>query len=84
MTYTVIWRDAALAKLAQIWSDAPDRQSVANSANEIDEILRRTGAEAGESRDGKRRFLSVGSLAVYFEVDAGDCRVDVTAVWQPH
>ncbi len=80
--FTVTWRNSALEKLAQIWMSAEDRESITTAADEIDETLRRLGNQAGESREGSRRFFFNAPLAVYFEAFAEDMRVEVTAVWR--
>ena len=79
--YTVTWRSGALDKLAQIWMSADDRESITQASNEIDATLRRLGDQAGESREGNRRFYFEAPLAIYFETFQEDLRVEVTAVW---
>jgi hypothetical protein len=40
MHFTVTWDPSAEAELTNIWLTAPDRQAVADAADEIDRLLR--------------------------------------------
>jgi hypothetical protein len=48
MRFTVIWTGAAQNELALIWTQALDRQAVADAANRIDRLLRFAPMTAGE------------------------------------
>ena len=50
MRFTVIWRPSAEQKLAEIWTDADDRQAITDAADAIDVLLRTRPTEVGESR----------------------------------
>ena len=82
MMYTVIWRPAAERQLASLWTNAEDRQSVTQAADDIDALLRTSPLEVGESRVSNIRILTVSPLAVYYDVHEADRLVAVWAVWQ--
>ena len=42
MSYTVIWNPSAESMLARLWTDALERDAVAQAGDEIDALLRRT------------------------------------------
>ena len=80
MTFFVNWKQIACDRVAEIWLAAPDRARVTASVNEIDSLLRRSPQTAGEQRDGAIRLVVVDPLAVVFEVNPDDLRVDVLEV----
>jgi hypothetical protein len=80
MKYTVIWLKAAEDLLADLWTQAEDRNAVAAAADRIDEMLRHDPGALGESRSDKSRILFEGVLAVLFELSEPDRKVFVTAV----
>jgi plasmid stabilization system protein ParE len=82
MTFTVIWRPSAEQKLATIWTDGDDRQSIADAADAIDALLRTQPTHVGESRDANTRILTVSPLSVYYDVNENDRLVAVWAVWR--
>jgi plasmid stabilization system protein ParE len=82
MKYTVIWRPAAERKLASIWTNADDRQSVTRAADDIDALLGTAPLDVGESRVSNVRILAVFPLSVYYDVHEADRLVAVWAVWQ--
>ena len=82
MKYTVIWRPSAERFLAELWTDGPDRQAVTDAANEIDSILEKNPALAGQARSGNLRFLVEPPLAIYYTVSETDCLVTVWDVWR--
>lgn len=82
MTHTVLWRPTAERKLAEIWTDAADRQAVTSAADEIDALLKSQPSEIGESRVANTRILTVAPLSVYYDVFEQDCLVAVWAVWR--
>jgi hypothetical protein len=82
MIYTVAWKPIAEQRLTNLWIAGPDRQSITNAANRIDQLLRRDPDQQGESRDAKRRILFVPPLAVLYRVEEGDRIVHVLDVWR--
>ncbi len=82
MKFTVVWKPSAETKLAEIWTDATDRQTVSDAANSIDLLLRSFPIQVGESRKHDTRILSVSPLSVYFDVYEDDRLVLIWAVWQ--
>jgi mRNA-degrading endonuclease RelE of RelBE toxin-antitoxin system len=68
MNYTVLWQPSAEQELADIWSNAPDREAVADAADMADERLRRDPYAVGESRAGAKRVAFFGPLVIDFEV----------------
>ena len=83
MTYSVVWRPSAEAKLASIWNEADDRDAVARAGDTIDSLLRTAPLTVGESRADTSRILIVDTLAVYYDVHEDDQLVAVWAVWRP-
>ncbi len=71
MPYTVTWDPDALRELADIWNNAPDRQAVADAADEIDRALRTAPLRVGEAAGRVRRFR-YEPLEVLYEVSEDD------------
>jgi ParE toxin of type II toxin-antitoxin system, parDE len=82
MNYTVIWQPSAEKMLADLWTNAPDRDAVAASADHIDALLQRDPHGQGESRTGLMRLLIVPPLAVHYLVRDSDRTVLVLKVWR--
>lgn len=82
MKYTVVWRPAAEQALAEIWTDAGDRQAVTDAADLIDSMLSSSPRDVGESRAGVTRILTVMPLSIYYDVHDDDRLVAVWAVWR--
>jgi hypothetical protein len=82
MRYDVIWRPRALARLADLWNQAADRNAVAAASDQIDDELERDPLGVGESRGGIIRVHLVAPLGVYYSVDATARTVTVRAVWR--
>jgi hypothetical protein len=80
MNYTVVWQPPALATLAKLWTDGPDRNAVAAASDSIDARLARDPLSQGESRDGPHRILFVAPLVVDFEVREAERTVLVLCV----
>jgi plasmid stabilization system protein ParE len=78
----VVWRPTAEATLAQIWTDATDRQAVTDAADLLDAMLGTSPGAVGESRAGDTRILTVMPLSIYYDVHEEDRLVAVWAVWQ--
>jgi plasmid stabilization system protein ParE len=68
VSFRVIWSDAALAELHNIWSNALDQEGVENTAKRIDIELTFNPREAGESRGPDRRVMFKFPLVVWFRV----------------
>jgi plasmid stabilization system protein ParE len=81
MKYTVVWKPSAEAKLAQIWTEAHNRNAVAQAADAIDRSLQFNAESQGESRTGNIRITWVQPLAIHFQVEKEDCMVYVLKVW---
>ena len=81
MTFTVVWLESAAGELAEAWCMAKDRALVTAAARDIDQRLRVHSESAGESREGVRRILIAGPLAVTFEISIEDRLVRVLDVW---
>jgi hypothetical protein len=79
MPNTVIWLAGPLNALAQIWTQAPDRQAVADAADEIDRLLGLVPTSVGVPH-GSFRLLRIDPLEVLYSVSLDDCRVTVTFV----
>ncbi|MFO0843703.1 MAG: hypothetical protein U0797_15115 [Gemmataceae bacterium] len=79
MIYTVVWVPSARARLATLWTQAADRQAIADSADRIDEELRED-ADAKGIPFGHFRAYYDDPLGVMYNVDPGDCKVTVMAV----
>jgi hypothetical protein len=79
MRYTVVWVPSAENDLASIWIVAPDRQGVADAADEIDRILRVRPYDAPEEQGGTRRLV-VEPLEVVYTVSEDDRLVRVLQV----
>jgi hypothetical protein len=78
--YTVVWIRDAENELADLWIRAPDRNSVAAAARDIDTELAQNAAFKGvEIAEGLRAFTSA-PLRVLFTVDDGDRIVKVLRV----
>ncbi len=82
MRYTVLWRPTAEAALADLWTSASDRVTIAQAADAVDAMLRNDPGEVGESRGDGSRILIVSPLAVRYDVSEDDRRVAVWAVWR--
>lgn len=66
MTSRVEWTRQAKNELAELWLSAIDRNSVTDSAREIENALKYDGANAGESRVGSLRILFGSELNCYY------------------
>jgi hypothetical protein len=81
MKFTVVWKPAAEAELAEIWTLAADKRSIAAAANEIDVRLAIQPETLGESRSGAIRVWLVGPIGVTYEIIPDDRIVRVLDVW---
>lgn len=80
MRYTVVWSDPALAQLADLWTNAPDRQAVTEAANAIDRELARDPAAKGSPAQEGFRTLDIPPLHSLYAVDEPDRIVRVVLV----
>jgi mRNA-degrading endonuclease RelE of RelBE toxin-antitoxin system len=81
MTYTVTYKPSAENELAELWLNAPDRQTVADAANRIDSLLGANPHNQGESREQQTRILFERPLAVQFEIHDANRVVEVLKIW---
>lgn len=82
MKFTGLWTPAAEQRLAAVWIDTTDRQSIVEAAAKIDSLLESSPLECGESRTGSLRIGFVSPLGFDFEVSPQEGRVYVLAVWK--
>jgi plasmid stabilization system protein ParE len=82
MNWTVVWLPRAENRLAELWTNAMDRNAVRDAADRIDQLLEHDPMNQGESRGGRLRILFERPLAVYFAVDQQSRVVSVTRVWR--
>lgn len=78
--YRVIWRRAALNRLANIWSKASDPQAVLDASFRISLRIRQDPRSVGESRQGDLRLIFDDPLGVLFRVDPNNRDVIVINV----
>jgi len=81
MIYTVVWKPDAHAELAAIWTSAKNRQAVSEAANQIDQLLKTTPHQQGESRNGSLRIMFVEPVGVIYDINEDDRIVSVAKVW---
>ena len=81
MKYTVVWKPEAERRLAELWMEADDPESLADAANLIERELAVAPATVGEQRIGSIRVVIVPPLGMHFRVNSEDCQVLVLAVW---
>jgi plasmid stabilization system protein ParE len=77
--YTVVWLPSAQDELALIWTQATDRQAVADAADEIDRFLRLYPL-SGAQESGDNWRLVVEPLEVVYVVSPDDRLVQVIRV----
>jgi hypothetical protein len=68
VTWQVIWEDAALAELDEIWLTSPDKEGIQNTATRVNTELTFNPLEAGESRELDYRVLIKFPLVVWFQI----------------
>ncbi len=79
MILTVVWLPESENRLAELWNNATDRQTIADAANWIDEALR-SNALKMVTRVDDLYFLRRDSLLVLCEIDVDDRVVRVIDV----
>jgi hypothetical protein len=82
MKWTVVWRPTAESRLAELWTEAADRDAVARAADQMDARLARDPQTQGESRSETTRLLIIEPLAVLFDISELDRLVAVLKVWR--
>jgi plasmid stabilization system protein ParE len=80
MSYALDWSQRAQDELADLWTNATDRDAVTAAADEIERLLSRDPLGHGESRSGNRRILFEPPLAVLYRVDPQRRAVTVITV----
>lgn len=83
--YDVHWVETAVFKLADSWSgaDSSHRAAITAAAHRIDESLRISPLDAGESRGDERRIIIDLPLVAVYEVDAENRAVTVLELVVP-
>ena len=82
MKYMVRWLPAAEQELAALWLASTKRAEVTRAAHLIDEVLKQTPEQTGESRSDDLRVHFEPPLAVLFRVSPDDLLVEVAHVWE--
>jgi plasmid stabilization system protein ParE len=80
MSYAVDWSQRAQDELADLWTNATDRNAVTAAADEVERLLSRDPLGQGESRSGNRRILFEPPLSVLYRVDPKRRTVTVITV----
>lgn len=78
--YTVTWLKGAQNHLAQIWTDATDRQAITRAANTIDTELAADPENKGTPFAEGLKSLVIPPLYVLFSVSEPDRLVEVASV----
>jgi plasmid stabilization system protein ParE len=78
--YTVTWLQSALDELARLWTEALDRQAVADAADRIDVLLGTNPLMQGQELSEGLRSLDLPPLHVLFTVREDDRLVEVSSV----
>lgn len=83
MIFFVVWTQAALNELADLWvrGDSILRKQITAAANAIDEELKLKPDEKGESRGNDDRVFFVYPLGVQFDIDHSRSTVRVFHLW---
>jgi hypothetical protein len=79
MKYAIFSSEQWDEKLARIWLQAPDRDSVAAAMDRIERALRADPDRAGMPQGEARRIVD-GPIAVTFVVSRQDLRVDLVNI----
>ena len=66
MTYQVLWEEAALFALDEIWKSVQDREGLQHVVTRLNIELTHNPTEAGESRDTGERVMFKFPLVVWF------------------
>ena len=81
--YHVEWTKSARGELAAAWveADSTQREAITAATAKIDEVLKTSPGEFGESRSGNRRIAFVPPLGLAFAVNEAKQSVKVLHVW---
>lgn len=80
--YKVIWREAALNDLADIWLRTTDREAVNQAVTEIESRLEESPTEWGrELREGLRSFRWESLRVLYYVIKESKTVRIVAAIW---
>ncbi|HEX3601089.1 MAG TPA: hypothetical protein VHU84_13145 [Lacipirellulaceae bacterium] len=79
--YTVRWKQSALDRLAELWLEAVDRESINTAVREIDRVLASNPHGAGESRSEKVLVIFCQPIGCFFFIDETRDVVEVLRVW---
>ena len=80
MRFTVGWTPGAKADLLRFWLGARDRVSMDEAIEAIEHTLANNPLDAGESRFGNFRVMTVEPLSVVFSVRPDDRLVKVVQI----
>lgn len=78
--FRVVWSRQAAGSLATIWSDAVNRQSIADAANAVDRELSYDPALRGKALAEGLRVLETPPLRIIFEVSDADHTARIVGV----
>jgi hypothetical protein len=83
--FTFRWTRSALNELAELWTSAPSRtrSEITAAVALLDQQLRDSPLDRGESRAGNSRVVFVNGLTFDYHVLPVDRLVRVTRVWSP-
>jgi plasmid stabilization system protein ParE len=84
MNFAVEWTEAALARLADIWTAATDQAAVTDASYRIEAAIKADPLGAGESRGDNRRVVFDPPLAVIYLVYPAERLALVNAVDLSH
>lgn len=81
--YRVIWLQAALDELTDIWlqADSASRQAIREASNHIDHVLVSAPGQTGESRTEGERIHFEPPLGITFDINTAEHRVRILHVW---
>lgn len=82
MTYSVVYKKAALAQLAAIWVASPDQAGVTAASHWLEQAVGSRPLSFGESRKSSVvRVAHHPPLGIEFEVIEDDKKVRILRVW---
>jgi hypothetical protein len=81
--FSIFRTGEATAPLKTAWEEGGEalRKAILQATHAIDHLLARAPHELGESREGKVRILFSNPVAVLYEVDDAQQRVNVLRAW---
>jgi hypothetical protein len=83
MMFQVVWVEASLDELAEIWTraDSTVRHAITVAADAVDRELSTNPYSKGESREDQERIFFVHPLGIEFSIDAQHSIIRVQRVW---